>query len=159
MQKTGSVKREPQSMVPKPTSIQQSIHEMSPSSRAIKSENTPISCTVASTTHANSTIPIKTSESVKSSSTGIVRELPGPKPKLGSIEQSIHAVSGWAPSKNQPSMSMPRFSPRPDLHANRSECSSVYSSPPNLQKKDDSKRFRGLTSSRYATPENHQPSR
>lgn len=153
VQKTEPFKCEPQSTMPKLTSIQQSMHSMSPSSKTNASENTPVSHTVASTTHANPTTSTQTPESAKTSSASLVRELPGPKPKLGSIEQSIHAVSGWTPSKNQPSMSMPRFSQRPDPNVHRPERSSVYSTPPNLQKKDESTRFSGLTSSRYATPE------
>lgn len=135
---------------PKFSSIQQSIHATSPS-KTSASGNTPMPRTVESTTPTNLTL-IKTSEPTKSPSSGIVKELPGPKPKPASIEDSIHAVAGWTSSENQPSMSMPGFSQRPDPNANRSERSSVYSTPPNLQKKDGSIRFSGLTSSRYATP-------
>lgn len=151
--------KETQGTMPKFTSIQQSIHAMSPSSKSSASGNTPMPRTVASTTHANPATPIKTSDPTKSPSTGMVKELPGPKPKLASIEQSIHAVSGWTSSKNQPSMSMPRSSQRPSPNANPSERSSIYSTPPNPQKKDGSTRLSGVMSSRYATPENDKPAR
>ena len=100
-------------------------------------------------THAETSMP------AKSSLINMIKELPGPKPKLASIEQSIHAVAGATPPRHQPSMSMPQ---RVDLNVNQSK-HSIYAAPPETQQSKSSSHLSGILSSRYAVSEDHGPSR
>lgn len=138
---------------PKADSIQQTIHTAEPARRTDFFGNDSVSRNVESPIRVN---PLHAESSVptKSPPVNMVKDLPGPKPKLASIKQSIYAVAGAPPSKHQPSMSMPK---RVDQNVNPSN-RSIYAAPPETQHGKSSSRLSGIMASRYAMPEDSEPS-
>lgn len=139
-------------MAPKLGLSQLTTHAVEPAPRTNFSEKS--SMLRSDATRANST-HVETSVPAKNSPINMIKELPGPKPKLASIKQSIHAVAGATPPKHQPSMSIPK---RVDLNVDQSK-HSIYAAPPETQQRESSAHLSDILSFRYAMSEDHGPSR